>query len=92
MDCVNAICDVLSGHDNDNLDDNDKIHDEGRMQKLRWSTKMCNKQTNVAMEAPCIVIRFSTIETRMNRRIKMHNMLTTPSNKEATQQWTAPAT
>jgi hypothetical protein len=29
-DCVNAIRDVLSGHDNGDVDDNDNIHDEGK--------------------------------------------------------------
>jgi hypothetical protein len=82
---------VLSGHDNGNLDNND-IHDEGKDAEVHVVDENVQQTTNVAMEAPCIMISLSTTEIRMNRRIQMHNMLRTPSNKEAMQQWTTPAT
>jgi hypothetical protein len=36
------------------------------------------------------MIRLSTTETRMNRRIQIHNMMMTLSNKEAMWQWMTP--
>jgi hypothetical protein len=52
MDCINTIHDVLSGHDNGNLDDNDKIHDEGKNAEAQVVDENVQQTTNVAMEPP----------------------------------------
>jgi hypothetical protein len=51
MDCVNAIRDVLSGHDNGDLDDNDNIHDEGTDAEAQLVHDNVQQTTNAAMDA-----------------------------------------
>jgi hypothetical protein len=51
-DCVNAISDVLSGHDNGHMDYNDNIHDEGKDAKAQVVHDNVQQTTNAVMEAP----------------------------------------
>jgi hypothetical protein len=90
IDCVNAIHDVMSKHNNGDVDDNDNSHDKRKDAEAQVVDKNAQQTTNVAMEPPYIMIRLTTTETRMNRRIQRHNMLMTPSNKEAMQQLMTP--
>jgi hypothetical protein len=51
-DCVNVVRDVLSGHDNGDMDDNDNIHDEGKDAEDRVVGDNVQQTTNATMEAP----------------------------------------
>jgi gas vesicle protein len=51
-DCVNAISDVLSGHDNGHMDYNDNIHDEGKDAKAQVVHDNVQQTKNAVMEAP----------------------------------------
>jgi hypothetical protein len=52
IDCVNVVRDVLSGHDNGDMDDNDNIHDEGKDAEDRVVGDNVQQTTNATMEAP----------------------------------------
>jgi hypothetical protein len=52
MDCVNAIHDVLSGHDNGVVFDNDNIHDEGKDAEAQVVDDNVQQTTNTAIEDP----------------------------------------
>jgi hypothetical protein len=51
-ECVNAIRDVLSGHDNGDVDDNANIHDEGKDAEAQVIDDNRQQTTNVAMKDP----------------------------------------
>jgi hypothetical protein len=68
-DCVNAIHNVLSGHDKGDVYDNDNNHDEQNDTEDQVVDDIVQQTTNAVMEAPYIAIRLTTIETRTNRRI-----------------------
>jgi hypothetical protein len=50
--CVNAIHDVMSGHDNADMDDNDNIRDEGKDADAQVVHDNVQQTTNEATEAP----------------------------------------
>jgi hypothetical protein len=51
-DCVNAIYDVLSGYENNDVDDNDNIHDEGKDAYAQVVNDNVQQTTNATMEGP----------------------------------------
>jgi hypothetical protein len=85
-DCVNATRDVLSGQEKGHLDDSTNICDEGKDAQGQMVDDNMQQTTNAVMDDPLHHDQVINTETRMNRTNQMHNMLTTPCNKQATQQ------
>jgi hypothetical protein len=56
-ECVNTVYDVLSRHDNGDVDDNANTHDEGKDAEALVVDDNMQQTTIAAMEDPCIVIR-----------------------------------
>jgi hypothetical protein len=91
MHYFNAICDVLAGHDNGDMVDNDKNHDKLEHAKAKAVDYNVQQTNNVAMEAPpCHIMRLTATKIRTSSRIQMHNRSTTPCNKESMQQRRTP--